>query len=51
MLGAVTKGDAAEGTLEGDGLVQSEEVEGVRGLVYTITKAGAAALKAAKASK
>ena len=40
LLGAVTKGDAEAGTLEGDGLVRSEKVEGEAGLRYTITAAG-----------
>jgi hypothetical protein len=48
MLGAVTQGDAAEGTLEGDGLVTSDDVEGIRGLVYTITAKGKKALENAK---
>ncbi|MCI0705466.1 MAG: DUF4364 family protein [Planctomycetia bacterium] len=44
LLGAVTLGEPAEGTLEGDGYVKSAEVEGVRGLVYTITAKGKKAL-------
>jgi hypothetical protein len=49
MLGAVTLGAPATGTLEGDGLVRSEEVEDQRGRVYTITPAGKKALAAAQA--
>lgn len=39
-LGAATKGDPEAGTLEGDGLVKSQDIEGTRGMVYTITAAG-----------
>lgn len=45
MLGAVTKGDAASGTLEGDGYVRSEPAaEGERGIRYYITAKGKKAL-------
>lgn len=49
MLGAATKSDSENTGMEGDGLVKSQNVEGRRGLVYTITAAGRKALE--KASK
>jgi hypothetical protein len=44
LLGAVTKGPAAAGTLEGDGLVKSAKMEDQAALLYTITAAGKKAL-------
>lgn len=41
LMGAVTKGTPAEGTLEGDGYVRSQPAdEGERGIRYYITKKG-----------
>lgn len=49
LLGSPTKGKAAVGTLEGDGLVRSEKHEDQHGLlVYRITATGKKALAAAK---